>query len=85
MGAHMKTTIEISDALLLDAKRLAAEQGVTLRQLVEQGLRSVLKERGSTEQFELRDASFGGGGLSAEAKRLTWQEILELSYEGRGG
>ncbi len=85
MGAHMKTTIEISDALLLDAKRLAAEQGVTLRQLVEQGLRTVLTERGSKERFELRDASFGAGGLSAEAQRLTWQEILELSYEGRGG
>lgn len=85
MGAHMKTTIEISDALLLDAKRVAAEQGVTLRQLVEQGLRTVLEERDRPEVFELRDASFEGGGLSAEAQRLTWEQILDLSYEGRGG
>jgi hypothetical protein len=38
MGAHMKTTIEISDALLSEARRLAEKQGTTMRRLVEEGL-----------------------------------------------
>ena len=38
MVAHMKTTIELSDTLLQDAKALAAARGTTLRELVEAGL-----------------------------------------------
>jgi hypothetical protein len=39
----MKTTIEIADSLLDEAKRLAARRGVTLRTVVEEGLRHVVK------------------------------------------
>ena len=39
MGTHMKTTIELSDALLEAAKRLAQSRGTTLRAVVEEGLR----------------------------------------------
>lgn len=38
----MKTTIELSDDLLLAAKRLALERRTTLRALVENGLRREL-------------------------------------------
>ena len=38
----MKTTIELPDDLFIDAKKLAAELRVPLRQLVEEGLRSRL-------------------------------------------
>ena len=39
MANRMKTTIEITDSLLEDAKAVAAEEGTTLRALVESGLR----------------------------------------------
>jgi hypothetical protein len=61
--AAMKTTIDISDALLREARKVAARHGMTLRTLVEQGLRKVLAERSRRVPFRLRKASFKGRGL----------------------
>jgi hypothetical protein len=85
MGAHMKTTIEIADALLTDAKRVAAREGVTVRALVEQGLRRVLQERrrGATG-FKLRRASFKGRGLQPGVDGASFDRLRELAYEGHG-
>jgi hypothetical protein len=82
----MKTTIEISDPLLRDAKKLAARQGITLRVLVERGLRHVVSEATSnTRQFRLRDASFKGRGLHPDARDASWDTLRDMAYEGRGG
>ena len=64
MGTHMKTTIDISDALFAEAKDEAARRGVTLRSLVEEGLERVLRDAPSTP-FVLRDCSVGGGWSDA--------------------
>ena len=56
----MKTTIEISDPVLNDACRLAAREGVTLRALVELGLRRLIVEKKRTAGFRLRRASYKG-------------------------
>ncbi len=85
MGTHMKTTIEISDAILEEAKSLATSQGVTLRSLVEEGLRRILGERAAESGFELRDASYKGKGLQPEVRDGSWERVRELIYEGRGG
>jgi len=85
MGIHMKTTFEISDALLDEAKKLASREGTTVRTLVERGLRHVVSERKRRRAFRLRKASFKGRGLSADAKHAGWERVRELAYEGRGG
>jgi len=41
----MRTTIQLEDALLEQAKREAARRGMTLAMLIEQGLRLVLAQR----------------------------------------
>ncbi|MBX3274614.1 MAG: type II toxin-antitoxin system VapB family antitoxin [Sandaracinaceae bacterium] len=81
----MKTTVELPDALLEQAKRVAAREGTTLRDLVESGLRRVLAERATKGPFELRDARVSGRGLQPELRGQGWEAIRALAYEGRGG
>jgi len=80
----MKTTIEVSDALLREARKLAAKEGVTLRALVERGLHRVIAEM-KRPPFRMRDGSFKGNWLQPEVRDLSWDQIIEMSYEGRGG
>ena len=84
MGTHMKTTIEIAQPILEDAKKLAQQEGVTLRLLVEEGLRSVLAARQSRKRFRLKDAGFKGRGLQDGVEEGRWAEVRDAIYEGRG-
>lgn len=83
----MKTTVEISDPLLHDVRRLAAREGVALRTLIERGLRLVVAEAEGkpSTPFRLRDASFKGEGLHPDLEGASWAEIRHLIYEDRGG
>jgi hypothetical protein len=81
----MKTTVEISDSLLREARKIAAREGLTLRALVERGLHRVIAETNHSAPFKLRRASFKGKGLQAELRDASWDEIRERVYEGRGG
>lgn len=81
----MKTTVEISDDLARRAKALAARKQVTLRLLIEQGLRHMLKEENQSGKFVLRDASVAGRGLQPEFKDKDWHDVRAASYAGRGG
>lgn len=80
----MKTTVEISDALLEEAKRVAARESSTLRELIEEGLRRSIDERGKRKSFRLRRASYRGKGLQPGVSS-EWAELREAAYEGRGG
>lgn len=85
MGTHMKTTIEISDPLLREARALAAARGQTLREVVEAGLRQVITARRQGKKpFRLRDASVGGKGLRKGLRDDDWGKILDLAYGDRG-
>ena len=61
MGSCMKTTVEIQDDLLIEAKKHAAEHRTTIRALIESGLRHAL----------------GGKAQSAKAKRaaIRWVTV----------
>lgn len=80
----MKTTIDLSDALALEAKALAAKRGTTFRAILEQGLRYALQEAQQAESFRLRDKSVTGNGLRAEFRDKPWAFIRHVAYEERG-
>jgi hypothetical protein len=78
----MKTTVEISDALLESARELAAARSTTLRQIFEEGLMKVIDASAERmPRYKMRNVSFGGKG---PAPKKTWEEIRAIIYEGRG-
>ncbi len=81
----MRTSIEISDALLRHARRVIARRRVTLRQLVEDGLRQVLAEP-DHEPFRLRDATFDGEfGFAPNSGPAQIAEVLQEMREPKLG
>lgn len=80
----MKTTIEISDALLEAARQVSRREKTTVRSLVEEGLRKVIAEREEKRTFKLRKATFKGNGLQPRVTGASWDQIRGLIYEGRG-
>jgi len=84
MGAHMKTTIDLSDALFDSAKELAQQRQTTLRALVEEGLRRVLADANALARpaFRLTDASVQGGEL-LEPDPRHWLQLEEMHVAAR--
>ena len=85
MASYMKTTIQIPDSLFAETRKLAHQERTTLKALVEEGLRRVVSERRQRGRFRLRKATFRGRGLQPHLVAASWEQIRELSYEGRGG
>jgi hypothetical protein len=79
MVDHMKTTVDIAESMLREAKTIAAREGVTLRSLVEEGLRHVIEERAEAQRFVLRDASFTGDGGVPGVDINDWMSIKHLT------
>jgi hypothetical protein len=81
----MKTTLDIPDPLLREARKMAQREQTTLRALVERGLRHVLTEKRRRTAFRLRKASFKGRGLHPDMKEAGWESVRALAYGDRGG
>lgn len=78
MLAHMRTTIEIADDVLIRAKETARREKRTLRSLLEEILRDALAARPrQRKKFRLKDCSFKGTGLRPG---IDPREMTELSY-----
>jgi len=77
----MKTTIEINDELLRQAKLRGQREGVTLRELVERGLGLVLgrQERSKARKIQLL-VSTAAPGFMPEFEGADWSRLKE---EGR--
>ena len=80
----MKTTVEISNPLLREARKLTDREGVTLRALIERGLQRVLSETRRGKPFKLRRASFKGEGLQPDVQGARWERLRDLAYQDRG-
>jgi hypothetical protein len=84
MAAHMKTTVEIADDLLRQAKTVAVTERTTLRALLEEGLRWALAKRRRRGRFKLRDASVPGKGVQPGVIEGDWAALRDTIYTGRG-
>ena len=85
MVTRMKATVEISDQTFEEAKCVAAQEGTTLRALMEDGSRRVLAERRSRRSgFRLRKVTFGGEGMPPEFAGASWAELRDAAYHGHG-
>lgn len=80
----MKTTIRLPDALVREAKRIAARESTTVRSLVERGLRRELAARKRRVAFRLHKVTFRGDGLKPGVT-WSWDCVAPLAYEGHGG
>lgn len=76
----MKTTLELSDALLLQAKELAKKEHTTLRNLTEEGLSRVLAEREARSRVKIQPVTFKGKGLSPEFRQASWTSLRDAAY-----
>ncbi|HEY7390065.1 MAG TPA: class I SAM-dependent methyltransferase [Bryobacteraceae bacterium] len=72
----MRTTVDIAEPLLDNAKRRAAERGVTLSVLVEDALRQHLYARPDKEALPFKLITVGGEGLVDPSINL--DKICEL-------
>jgi Family of unknown function (DUF6364) len=77
----MKTTLNINDQLLADAKALAAQQRTSLTRLIEEGLQLRLRAKAaSVTRGKVRLPAFKGrGGLVAGVNPLSNKALLEAA------
>ena len=79
----VKTTVDISDALLEQAKAHARRSGLPLRAVIEDGLRRVLTCEATAEPYELPDCAVGEEGAPNPLEHLSWQDLRDTIYGGR--
>ena len=79
----MKTTVELSDDLLRQAKEYAARHGIPMREVIELGLQLALQaKRPSRRPFRFKTITPMGEGLICDGD---WSTIRSLIFEGHGG
>ncbi|GMQ80023.1 MAG: hypothetical protein BMS9Abin03_492 [Thermodesulfobacteriota bacterium] len=81
----MKTTVNISDTLHEETRKIAAMEKTTVKNLIEEGLRRIISERKRKSEFYLRKATFKGNGLQTHIEGASWEKFREMTYEDRGG
>lgn len=80
----MKTTIELPDELVEQARGVARREGATLRALVEEGLQRSLEARRGTVRRTLDFPTYGGTGLTNAFQGAPWRRIRDEVYREHG-
>ena len=80
----MKTTIELPDELVEQARGVARQEGATLRALVVEGLQRCLEARRGTVRRTLDFPTYGGSGLTREFLGAPWNRFRDEVYRGHG-
>ncbi len=75
----MKTTVELHDDLLEQARAVARREGTTLRGLVEEGLQRSLEARRKAARRHLDFPSYGGSGLTTEFQGTPWNRNFAVA------
>jgi hypothetical protein len=74
----MRTTLDISDPLLAEAKSLAAQRGLSLKALIEEALRERLRARSDGRRVTEQLPTYSGQGLQAGVDLTDSAELLEV-------
>jgi len=77
----VKTTVEISDALLSQVRDLAHREGRTFRSVLEEALHETLRRHGEQGCFTLPDLSVGHGWLTEDWSDGGLREVLSDARE----
>jgi hypothetical protein len=75
----MKTTLDLNDNLLMQAKSLAAQQRTSLTRLIEEGLQMRLKVKPTPSQTARLPVFRGKGGLVGGMSGLSNKELLDAA------
>jgi hypothetical protein len=75
----MKTTLDLNDALLIEAKALAAQQQTSLTRLIEEGLQLRLRAQRSPPRPLRLPVYRGKGGLAPGLDGLSNKALLEAA------
>lgn len=74
----MRTTLDINDQLLTEAKRLAASRGLSLKAIVEEALRERLLGRAGSQVREVSLPTYAGQGLQPGVDLSDGAAMLDL-------
>jgi hypothetical protein len=76
----MRTSVDIPDPLFDRARKVARERGITLRELLLEGLTWSLERQKPARKHHMKDHSYGEGGLVAGLSWSDSERLDELAY-----
>ena len=76
----MRTTVDISDDLLIELKRVAAETRRSLKDLIEDAIRTALARRHSSGEYGTAEKviTYRGRGVKHGVNLDSMQELLDI-------
>ncbi|GAB1388868.1 MAG: hypothetical protein AMXMBFR78_00820 [Rubrivivax sp.] len=78
----MKTTLDLNDALLMQAKTLAAQQRTTLTRLIEEGLELRMRSQRVRPEAVSISVFHGKGGLAHGLDGTSNKALYEAAEQG---